>query len=73
MRDKDQQRAFDLRVQVQGILKGLEDKDMSTQAELSLQRIVQETGTHWEAEFLLKEILSQLPACSAASRKPRYR
>jgi hypothetical protein len=73
MRDKDQQRAFDLRLQAQSILKGLEDKDLSSQAESALQRLIQDTGTQWEAEFLLKEILGQLPECSVSSRKSRYR
>lgn len=73
MREGEQQRAFELRVQVQCILKGLEDKDVSTQAEIAIQKLIQAIRTQWEAEFLLKELLNHLPSCSISSRKPRYR
>lgn len=73
MREGEQQRAFELRVQVQCILKGLEDKDVSAQAETGIHKLIQAIRTQWEAEFLLKELLSNLPGCSISSRRPRYR
>jgi hypothetical protein len=73
MRDTDQKRAFDLRLRIQGVLKGLEDKDTLTQAEHGIQQLIQGVGSLWEAEFIVKELLSGLESCSVSARKPRYR
>jgi hypothetical protein len=73
MRGADEKRAFDLRLRLQGVLKGLEDKDTLTQAELGIQKLIQGLGAPWEAEFIVKELLTNLGSCSISARKPRFR
>jgi hypothetical protein len=65
--------AGDLRLRIRTALLGLEDKDLSGQAELGMQSLINGIQMPWERESVLRDTLSGLDQCTANARKLRYR
>ncbi|CAL8462244.1 g1775 [Coccomyxa elongata] len=65
--------AADLRLRTRTALLGLEDKDLATQAQLGVQRLIKDLQATWEIESVLRDILAGLDQCSAHARRLRYK
>ena len=63
----------DLRMRTRTALLGLEDKDLATQAQLGVQRLIKDLQATWEIESVLRDILAGLDQCSAHARRLRYK
>lgn len=63
----------DLRLRTRTALLGLEDKDLASQAQLGVQRLIRDLQTGWEFETVLRDILASLNQCSAHARRLRYK
>ena len=65
--------AGDLQLRTRTALLGLEDKDLATQAQLGVQRLIKDLQATWEIENVLRDILASLDQCSAHARRLRYK
>ena len=63
----------DFRTRLKSKLLGLDDRDLTAQAERELQKLVRLAATQPEVELLAKELLAGLDNAGTTARRARFR